>query len=134
MMEKQRSNAMMRQRESAFMCVRARTCLSARARARLCRDQSKYQPCFPFFPTHAHTHTVINRHLVEHNPLAGFLKCDYQLGGDIKLLHLSVCFYLSIFPSPSNSLALSLSCTRAHTLSHEYRSPAFTTQHGFNWR
>lgn len=62
-----------------------------------------------FFSTHAHTHTVINRHLVEHNPLAGCLKCDYQLGGEIKLLRFSVCFYLSVFPSSSLSPSLSLS-------------------------
>lgn len=96
------------------MCVCAH--VPQRARARDCVEISQsINHVFLFFPTHAHTHTVINRHLVEHNPLAGFLKCDYQLGGDIKLLHLSVCFYLSIFPSPSNSLALSLSYTHTHT-------------------
>lgn len=73
----------------------------------------KLSPIFSFY-THTRTNTAINRHLVEHNPLAVFLKSDYQLGGDIKLLHLSVCVYLSVF------LSLSYACTHTHThfLSH----------------
>lgn len=84
----------------------------------VCQDQSNYQPCFPFF-THAHTHTAINRRLVEHNPLTVFLKCDYQLGRDIKLLYLSVCFYLSIFPS--------LSYTRTHRHTHFFSWISFSS-------
>lgn len=98
-------------KENRSLCVCA--CLSVRECVEI--SQSSNRVFLFFFPTLAHTRTVINRHLVEHNPLAGFLKCDYQLGGDIKLLHLSVCFYLSIFPSPSNSLTLALSHTQPHT-------------------
>ncbi len=72
----------------------------------------------PMFSLYTHTHTAINRHLVEHNTLTVFLKSDYQLGGDIKLLYLSVCFYLSIFPLYHMHAHTH---THTHTLAHKHR-------------
>lgn len=60
--------------------------------------------------THLHTLTI-NRHLVEHNLLAVFLKSDYQLGRDVKLLYLSICVYLPI--------CLSYSQTHTYTFLHQ---------------